>query len=371
MLDSNDQQTERQIVIAIIDRAVEEIKAKAAIVAERAERVAKRLADCLSFDDSDAGDRIRRYAEAHQRTMFRSLRELYKTRAETEEVEPTYVEDPGEGSAAPDLTNAPDAAYLRSREHALARSAQGCEDRAEHCGDLTSGRQTADPHADPNYWQDPHDEIQRPTQHDRYDPEAQFHLPITDDACNPPATEPGADSDRSDQSGRGNEPARPYGAAIELLLSLILMLTCATPSAGSSRRAAQPPREGPLACSDGALIGGKPVAIGASERQKNLGSKATCQNGSGSRRGAALAISMPGGAVRWPQDHWNSTSNPRVQGFRTLVPTLSVGAPVQDALRSRLRRRSRHCETAHAERESETFPRRSACHSREIVIMVG
>jgi hypothetical protein len=57
MLDSNDQTTERQILVAIIDRAVEEIKAKAAIVAQRAERDAKRLADCLSFDDSDAGDR--------------------------------------------------------------------------------------------------------------------------------------------------------------------------------------------------------------------------------------------------------------------------------------------------------------------------
>jgi hypothetical protein len=287
MLDSNDQQTERQIVIAIIDRAVEEIKAKAAIVAERAERDAKRLADCLSFDDSDAGDRIRRYAEAHQRTMFRSLRELYKTRAETEEVEPSYVEDAcetgdaGEDGAAPDLTNAPDAAYIRSREHALARSDQGYD----ACGDFSSKHPAHDRHGVPDHWQDPQFEPQRPTPDERYDPEVEFQPPITDNPFNPPAAEASADLGIADRSGARNEPARPNGAAIELLLSLLLLLSCATLSAGSTRPAAQSPERASSDWSWAARVGGNVVAIVASRRNQNHGPKATCQYGSAESRG--------------------------------------------------------------------------------------
>jgi hypothetical protein len=282
MLDSNDQQTERQIVIAIIDRAVEEIKAKAAIVAERAERDAKRLADCLSFDDSDEGDRIRKYEQAHQRTMFRSLRELYKTRAETEEVEPSYFEDPGEGGEAPDATNAPDPAYLRSREHSLVRSAEGCDE----CGDFSSKHPAHDRHGVPDHWQDPQFEPQRPTPDERYDPEEEFQRPITDNPYNPPAAEASADLGIAARSGSGNEPARPNGAAIELLLSLLLLLSCATLSAGSTRPAAQSPERASSDWPSVARVGGNVAAIVASRRNQNHGPKATCQFGSAESRGA-------------------------------------------------------------------------------------
>jgi hypothetical protein len=301
MLDSNDQQTERQIVIAIIDRAVDEIKAKAAIVAQRAERDAKRLADCLSFDDSDAGDRIRKYEQAHQRTMFRSLRELYKTRAETAEVEPSYVEDAcetgdaGDCGAAPDSVSAPDAAYIRSREHALIRPAQGCDDRADHCGGRSSVRPAADRHADPDYPRFPDAEIPRPIRDDPHDPEPQIHLPITDNPYNPPAAESVAALEEVEPRGPGNTPSKPCMAAIELLLSLILLLVCATPSAASHRDAAGATDKHAISVSSVPPIGGKAVAIGASDRLENLGPEATCQNGSKESRGAIEKSERSGG----------------------------------------------------------------------------
>jgi hypothetical protein len=292
MLDSNDQATERQIVISIIDRAVDEIKAKAANVAERAERDAKRLADCLSFDDSDAGDRIRKYEQAHQRTMFRSLRELYKTRAETEEVEPSYVEgacetnDAGEGGEAPDATNAPDAAYLRSREHAYVQSAQGRDGREDHCGGRPSDPRAADRHADPDFPRDRDAEIPRPIPDDRYDPNPELQLPITDIPYDRPAEETGAAADNGDRRGCGNDPWIVSRAAIELLLSLILLLTCATPSAASRRGAAGPTDKHAISVSSVPQIGGKAGATVASDRSKNLGPEATCQIGSAESRGA-------------------------------------------------------------------------------------
>jgi hypothetical protein len=323
MLDSNDQQTERQIVIAIIDRAVEEIKAKAAIVAERAERDAKRLADCLSFDDSDAGDRIRRYAEAHQRTMFRSLRELYKARAETEEVEPSYFEDAceagdaGDGGAPPDLTNAPDAAYIRSREHALARSAQGCDD----CGDLASNHPAPERHTLPDHRHDPYAEIDHPTPDDRYDPESEFQLPITDNPCNLPAPEVDRRSDKIDRPDGGRNQERPYTAAIELLLSLLLLLVFATASAASRRDAAGPTVKHGISVSSVPPIGGKAVATGASDRSKNLGPEATCQIGSAESHGAIEKSERSAGLAMPSSCRW---TNPKMERIRRAE---SSGAP--------------------------------------------
>jgi hypothetical protein len=292
MLDSNDQQTERQILITIVDRAVEEIKAKAAVVAERAERDAKRLADCLSFDNSDAGDRIRRYEQAHQRTMFRSLRELYKTRAETDEVEPSYFEgacetnDAGQGGEAPDSTNAPDAAYIRSREHAFRRPAAGDHDRGEDCGDWSSDGLMADRQDPPDNRHDPRAEIERPLPDYPRHLEPEIHLSTTDNPHKPSVAEADAALEKVEASGRGNDLWMSSMAAIELLLSLILLLTCATTSAASRRGAAGPTGRHELSVSSVPQIGGKAVAIVASDRSKNLGSKATCQNGSKGSGGA-------------------------------------------------------------------------------------
>jgi hypothetical protein len=209
--------------------------------------------------------------------------------------------DAGDCGAAPDPVSAPDAAYVRSREHALARSAEGREEREQYCGNWSFGFPALDRQADPDYWQDPDPETERPTPDnrcgansetarptpdDRHDPEATFQLPITGIPYIPRAAEGGADTDNADRRGRGNEPVRAHMAAIELLLSLILLLTCATPSAGSTRRAAQPSQRASSVWSSAALIGGNVVAIVASGRYKNLGSKATCQYGSVESRDA-------------------------------------------------------------------------------------
>jgi hypothetical protein len=61
MLDSPDVARERQALIAIFDRAVENPKIKAAMAAERAAQDATLRDECLSFDDGPERERLRRY----------------------------------------------------------------------------------------------------------------------------------------------------------------------------------------------------------------------------------------------------------------------------------------------------------------------
>ncbi len=84
LLDSLDDETERQILRAIVDQAVEQVKVKAAMAAERAERDAARRADCLAFDDSPEGERLRRYELGYHRAFLRSVEAFSKARRDSE-----------------------------------------------------------------------------------------------------------------------------------------------------------------------------------------------------------------------------------------------------------------------------------------------
>ena len=100
--DSLDKQKERQALIALIDRAVEQVKAKLAVAEERAERDAALRADCLSFDDSHEGELIRRYETSSRRAFLRSLSEFYKARREADQQEEPYPDDTTEETDALD-----------------------------------------------------------------------------------------------------------------------------------------------------------------------------------------------------------------------------------------------------------------------------
>ena len=91
-------------MIALIDRAVEQVKAKLAVAEERAERDAALRADCLSFDDSHEGELIRRYETSSRRAFLRSLSEFYKARRETEEQDESYADDTTDETATLDPT---------------------------------------------------------------------------------------------------------------------------------------------------------------------------------------------------------------------------------------------------------------------------
>jgi len=97
LLASGDDQKERQVLIAIVERAVAEVKAKLAVAAERAERDAALRADCLSFDDTLAGERIRHYEARSHRKFVRSLSEFFKVRRATEDAgcEPQLEDEEG------------------------------------------------------------------------------------------------------------------------------------------------------------------------------------------------------------------------------------------------------------------------------------
>ncbi len=80
MLDSHDDAKERQALIAIVDRAVEKVKIKAAMAAERAAQDATLSDECLSFDDSPEGERLRRYHLSFHRALLRSVEAFAKVR---------------------------------------------------------------------------------------------------------------------------------------------------------------------------------------------------------------------------------------------------------------------------------------------------
>jgi hypothetical protein len=70
----------RQALLDIVDRAMGQITVKAEAHHRRADVDAALAADCLSFDDSPAGERLRRYELASGRGMARSMDLLIKHR---------------------------------------------------------------------------------------------------------------------------------------------------------------------------------------------------------------------------------------------------------------------------------------------------
>jgi hypothetical protein len=74
----------REALLEIIARATEPLTAQAEAHRQRAEAKAARAADILAFDDSDAGERLRRHELAASRGMARSLEILFKNRRTAE-----------------------------------------------------------------------------------------------------------------------------------------------------------------------------------------------------------------------------------------------------------------------------------------------
>ncbi len=85
LLDSGDDEKERQVLRSIVDRAVEQLQAKLAVAEERALAEADRKVACLSFDDSHTGELLRRYSTSSQRAMVKSLEAFAKLRRKTKD----------------------------------------------------------------------------------------------------------------------------------------------------------------------------------------------------------------------------------------------------------------------------------------------
>ena len=71
MMNAIDDENSRRILVSIVERAMARVKAQSAVARERAARDAERRADCLLFDDSMEGERLRRYEASSSRTMLR------------------------------------------------------------------------------------------------------------------------------------------------------------------------------------------------------------------------------------------------------------------------------------------------------------
>ena len=76
----------REMLLALIARASEQLQAKAQVHRERAETRAALAADYLAFDESPAGERLRRHQDAAGRGVARALNTLFKIRRAPEVV---------------------------------------------------------------------------------------------------------------------------------------------------------------------------------------------------------------------------------------------------------------------------------------------
>ena len=81
----------RQVLFDIVERETAQITSKANAHRRRAEVIDALTADCLLFDDSPAGERLRRYELANGRAVWRSLDSLYKHRSNTERTDKTVT----------------------------------------------------------------------------------------------------------------------------------------------------------------------------------------------------------------------------------------------------------------------------------------
>ncbi len=84
VLDCGDPEAARRVLVSITERAIGELKVKAAVFEQTAERNAVRRTDCLAIDLSPEGERIRRYELTCTRTLLRSLSELNRLRRAAE-----------------------------------------------------------------------------------------------------------------------------------------------------------------------------------------------------------------------------------------------------------------------------------------------
>ncbi len=84
VLDCGDPEAARRVLVSITERAIGELKVKAAVFEQTAERDAVRRTDCMAIDLSPEGERIRRYELTCTRTLLRSLSELTRLRRAAE-----------------------------------------------------------------------------------------------------------------------------------------------------------------------------------------------------------------------------------------------------------------------------------------------
>jgi hypothetical protein len=114
----------REILLGIIDRATAQITVKADAHHRRAEVDDALAADCLSFDDSPVGERLRQYELASGRGIARSLESLHKHRRSVVSGPLSVVHCPlpvvgctVESIGVPDATNEPnDAGEIATNE---------------------------------------------------------------------------------------------------------------------------------------------------------------------------------------------------------------------------------------------------------------
>ncbi len=84
VLDCGDPEAARRVLVSIVDRAIGELKTKAAVFEQNAEQAAVRRTNGLAIDLSPEGERIRRYELSCTRTLLRSLGELGRLRRAAE-----------------------------------------------------------------------------------------------------------------------------------------------------------------------------------------------------------------------------------------------------------------------------------------------
>ncbi len=245
MMNALDEENSRRVLVAIVERAMAQVKEKAAVAQERAERDAARRADCLSFDGSHEAELLRRYTTSSHRQFVRSLNEFFKVRKETEE-------------SGCELELAADESGERASD---SWPPKGPESQAE---DQTTEEWIEDPAIDPFDPTDPTDlapATDSPHSTDQTDPDGPEMImsivptnlrtePKSHCAAAPnnpgmasSETEPdgcdvtGDESERNDRNVAGSENASTkwLPAALGLFLSTVLTLVCSAPSDCANR----------------------------------------------------------------------------------------------------------------------------------------
>jgi len=93
----------KAVLLAIIEQAVTRLEVLAGVRREQEAEGRPRRLDFLAFDDTEDGERLRRYQQARERALFRAIGTLSRVRKE-------MARDPGDDPAspdAPDCDNAP------------------------------------------------------------------------------------------------------------------------------------------------------------------------------------------------------------------------------------------------------------------------
>ncbi len=137
LLDSGDDEKERQVLRSIVDRAVEALQAKLAVAQERALAEADRNVACLSFDDSHTGELLRRYSTSSQRAMVKSLEAFAKLRRKTKDDdreprrEAREFRDPSGPGPWDEIYDTPNEGYVAEMERRARMAAQEAYGRTD------------------------------------------------------------------------------------------------------------------------------------------------------------------------------------------------------------------------------------------------